>query len=220
MDKIKIVVNAGAVVASHLNRDSPDGSRQLPTMVARRAFASRYEWAYIFAAVCPERDTGAALVMRYANTEAMNLHLQEISRAVAPGAHAALVFNGAGWHTGPALEPPDNITPICLPPYAPELNPTENIWQYLRQNYLALRFLDDYDAIVDASCKAWNDLLAMPESPHLGKAEADPKRSLRHPCKTLHQAASWHRCFYQFSHHPCWHVILLRGLRELLDVDC
>ncbi len=108
-------------------------------------------WAYIFAAVCPERATGAALVMRYANTEAMNLHLQEISRAVAPGAHAALVFDGAGWHTGPALEPPDNIIPICLPPYAPELNATENIWQYLRQNYLALRFLDDYDAIVDAS---------------------------------------------------------------------
>ncbi|MCH8197415.1 MAG: transposase [Proteobacteria bacterium] len=132
-------------------------------MVARRAFASRYEWAYIFAAVCPERATGAALVMRYANTEAMNLHLQEISRAVAPGAHAALVFDGAGWHTGPALEPPDNITPICLSPYAPELNPTENIWQYLRQNYLALRFLDDYDAIVDASCKAWNDILAMPD---------------------------------------------------------
>ncbi len=72
--------------------------------------------------------------MPYANTEAMNLHLQEISRAVAPGAHAALVFDGAGWHTGSELEPPDNITPIRLPPHAPELNPTENIWQYLRKN--------------------------------------------------------------------------------------
>ena len=100
---------------------------------------SRYEWAYIFGAVCPERDTGAALVMPYANTEAMNLHLREISRAVAPGAHAALVFDGAGWHTTPELETPDNITPIRLPPYAPELNPTENVWQYLRQNYAAPR---------------------------------------------------------------------------------
>ena len=117
---------------------------------------SRYEWAYIFAAVCSERATGAALVM-------MNLHLQEISRAVAPGAHAALVFDGAGWHTSPALEPPDNITPIRLPPYAPELNPTENIWEYMRKNYLALRVVDDYDAIVEACCKAWNDLLAMPD---------------------------------------------------------
>ncbi len=124
---------------------------------------SRYEWAYIFAAVCPERATGAALVMPYANTEAMNLHLEEISRTVAPGAHAALVFDGVGWHTSSALELPENITPVCLPSYAPELNPTENIWEYLRKNYLALRVLDDYDAIVDACCKAWNDLLAMPD---------------------------------------------------------
>ncbi len=122
---------------------------------------SRYEWAYIFAAVCPERATGAALVMPHANTEAMNLHLQEISRTVAPG--AALVCDGAGWHTSPALELPDNITPVCLPPYAPKLNPTENIWEYLRKNYLALRVLDDYDAILDACCKAWNDLLTMPD---------------------------------------------------------
>ena len=124
---------------------------------------SRYEWAYIFAAVCPARATGAALVMPYANTEAMNLHLLEIGRAVAPGAHAALVLDGAGWHTTPALELPHNITPVRLPPYAPELNPTENIWEYLRKNNLALRVYHDHDAILDACCKAWNDLIAMPD---------------------------------------------------------
>ena len=117
--------------------------------------------AYIFAAVCPERATGAALVMPYANTEAMNLHLQEISRGVAPGAHAALIFDGAGWHTTDKLELPENITPVCLPPYAPELNPTENIWEYLRKNYLALRVFDDYDAIVDACC-AWPGTISSP----------------------------------------------------------
>ena len=58
---------------------------------------TRYEWAYLFGAVCPERAVGAALVMPYANTEAMNLHLQEIAAAVAPGAHAVLVVDGAGW---------------------------------------------------------------------------------------------------------------------------
>ena len=93
----------------------------------------------------------------------MNLHLQEISRGVAPGAHAALIFDGAGWHTTDKLELPENITPVCLPPYAPELNPTENIWECLRKNYLALRVFDDYDAIVDACCMAWNDLLTMPD---------------------------------------------------------
>ncbi len=72
-------------------------------------------------------------------------------------------WGGGGWHTSPALEPPDNITPIRPPPHAPELNPTENIWEYPRKNYLALRVLDDYDAIVDAHRKAWNDLLATPD---------------------------------------------------------
>ena len=58
---------------------------------------------------------------------------------------------------------PDNVTLLHLPPYAPELNPVENVWEYLRQNKLALRLHDDYDAIVEACCKAWNELVAMPE---------------------------------------------------------
>ena len=124
---------------------------------------SRYEWAYIFAAVCPERATGAALVMPRTNIEAMELHLKEISRTVTVGAHCALVIDGAGWHISAKLKLPPNITLIRLPPYAPELNPTENIWEYLRKNNLALRVLDDYDAIVDACCTAWNNLIAIPD---------------------------------------------------------
>ncbi|MFO1210974.1 MAG: transposase [Amaricoccus sp.] len=53
---------------------------------------TRYQWAYIFGAVCPGRTATAALVLPYADTEAMNLHLTEIARAVAPGAHAVLVL--------------------------------------------------------------------------------------------------------------------------------
>ena len=101
--------------------------------------------------------------MPYANNEAMNLHLKEISRTGAPGVHAALVFDGAGGRTSPALELLRNITPLCLPPSAPELNPTENIWEYLDKTHLALGVLDDYDAIVGACCKAWNELLARPD---------------------------------------------------------
>jgi transposase len=55
---------------------------------------------------------------------------------VAPGAHAIRVLDGAGWHTSHVLEPPDNITLLCLPPYSPELNPVENVWEYLRKNNL------------------------------------------------------------------------------------
>ena len=123
---------------------------------------SRYDWAYIFGAVCPERAVGVGLVMPHADSEAMNLHLREISRAIAPQAHAVLVLDGAGWHVSGALKPPDNVTLLCLPPYAPELNPVENVWEYLRQNKLAIRVYDNYDAIVEACCTAWSDLIAMP----------------------------------------------------------
>lgn len=123
---------------------------------------TRYEWAYIFGAVCPERAVGIALVLPYVNREAMNLHLQEISGAVAEGAHAVLVLDGAGWHISPELKVPANITLLPLPPYAPELNPAENIWAYLRGNKLAIRVYANYDAIVDACCDAWNDLVATP----------------------------------------------------------
>jgi hypothetical protein len=123
----------------------------------------RYAWAYLFGAVCPERATGAGLVLPYANAEAMGLHLAEISRHIAQGAHAVLVLDGAGWHGASDLAIPDNLTLLPLPPYSPELNPVENVWQYLRQNQLSLRVWPDYDAIVETCCQAWNALMAMPE---------------------------------------------------------
>ena len=64
---------------------------------------TRYQWAYVFGAVCPGRGVAAGLVLPYANTEAMTLHLAEIARAVAPRAHAMLVLDGAGWHGGKDL---------------------------------------------------------------------------------------------------------------------
>ena len=87
----------------------------------------RYDWAYIFAALCPARGIGVGLILPEVNTEAMNLHLAEISRHVAPGAHAVMLLDGAGWHQqGGRLVVPDNISLLLLPPYSPELNPVEN----------------------------------------------------------------------------------------------
>jgi len=116
----------------------------------------RYKWAYIFGAVCPARAATAALVLPKANTDGLSLHLAEIAGQVASGAHAILVLDGAGWHTADDLDVPDNLTLLHLPPYAPELNPVENVWQYLRQNKLAITVFDSYADIVDKCCQAWN----------------------------------------------------------------
>ena len=90
----------------------------------------------------------------------MQLHLDEIARTVKRGSHAVLLLDRAGWHTTPALRVPKNITMIPLPSRAPELNPVENNWQYLRQNWLSNRVFDTYDEIIDAACDAWRRLIA------------------------------------------------------------
>ena len=124
----------------------------------------RYSWAYIFGAICPARGTAAALVLPLANTDMMNLHLVEIAANVAPGAHAVLTVDGAGWHrSGGKLRVPDNITLLRLPPYSPELNPVENVWAYLRGNKLSNRVFESYEAIVDACSDAWVWLNNQPE---------------------------------------------------------
>ena len=114
--------------------------------IATTPAGRRYENAYLFGAICPARGTGAALALPYADTFAMQLHLDEISRHVAKGAHAVLLLDRAGWHTTTKLRMPKNITPIFFPSRAPELNPVENIWQYLRGNWLSNRVFDTYDA--------------------------------------------------------------------------
>jgi hypothetical protein len=123
----------------------------------------RFIWAYLFGAACPERGIGAAIVMPEVNIEAMNEHLAVISRAVAAGAIAVLVLDGAAWHASPRLKVPDNIVLLPLPPYAPELNSAENIWEYMRGNELSHCVWESYDAIVDACCDAWNRLMDLPQ---------------------------------------------------------
>jgi DDE superfamily endonuclease len=103
-------------------------------------------------------------VLPAANAAMMNLHLAEISSQVTAGAHAVLLMDGAGWHqTGGELRLPANITPLHLPPYAPELNPVENVWAFLRSNKLANRVYETYDDILDACADAWTWLTHQPE---------------------------------------------------------
>ena len=82
--------------------------------------------------------------------------------AVASDAHAVLIMDQAGWHTSKKLEVPGNITIVTLPPRAPELNPVENVWQFMRDNWLSNRVFRSYDDIVGHCCDAWNKLIDQP----------------------------------------------------------
>lgn len=122
----------------------------------------RTQWAYIFGAICPAKGKGAGLVLPWCDTQAMNVHLDEISAAIDPGAHAVLVVDQAGWHLTPKLRLPKNISILPLPPRAPELNPVENVWQFMRDNWLSNRVFANYDQIVALCCDAWNKLVDQP----------------------------------------------------------
>jgi len=118
--------------------------------------------AYIFGAICPARGVGAALVLPRCDTAAMTLHLSETSATVAPGAHAIVIVDQAAWHFSNALEVPVNITLMPLPSKSPELNPVENIWQFMRDNWLSNRIFKSNTDILDHCCFAWNQLTNQP----------------------------------------------------------
>ena len=92
--------------------------------------------------------------MPRADTHALNAHLAEIARTVEPGAHPLVMLDRAGWHTSSTLKVPRNITLMPLPPRSPELNPVENIWRFLRDNWLSNRVFRNYDDSLDHCCQA------------------------------------------------------------------
>ena len=124
----------------------------------------RYTWVHLFAAVRPVTGQDFALVLPEVSTRAMQVFLDGFSAQLAPDEHAASrlrrtgVLDQAGWHGARDLVVPGHVTLVPLPPYSPELNPVERVWLYLRERHLSHRLLAGYDAIVDACCRAWNQL--------------------------------------------------------------
>jgi hypothetical protein len=115
-------------------------------------------------AICPARGIGAAIIAPAANTECMNLHLDEITTQIAQGSIAGLICDGAGWHqSNGELIVPANIVLLPLPPYSPELNSMENVWDYLRANKFSACVWDIYDEILAACADAWNWFTTDPE---------------------------------------------------------
>jgi len=101
------------------------------------------------------------------DTEAMNLHLVEIATQIAPGAHAAILVDQAVWRLSGVLNVPrqhhaHRVARQVLPAKCPELNPQENIWQFMRETWLSNRIFKSFDDTVDAACAAWRKLIDQP----------------------------------------------------------
>ena len=88
----------------------------------------------------------------------MNSFLEEVSKKANNRTHIVMFVDGAGWHSSEDLVVPKNITLYHLPPYSPELNPIERLWDYIKENYLSGRVFTDMEEIFDFGVRAWKTL--------------------------------------------------------------
>lgn len=116
---------------------------------------------------CTRKRGKVSLVLPFANTQTMALHLEAVSLAVPPGRPALLILGQAGWHTTFKLSQLVNLSLLTPPAGSRELNPAEQVWQQLRDRSLANRCYDNYEQIVDAYCDAWNQLTHRSQAPFI-----------------------------------------------------
>ena len=125
-----------------------------PRKVKQRQFIS----TYLYAAACHATGESCALILPSANTDMMNLFLKELSNKIENGRHVALIIDQAGFHIAHELQVPSNITLIPLPPYSPELNAVEQIWEWLRNHHFSNQCYKNYEDIVEKVSSAWDDI--------------------------------------------------------------
>ena len=92
----------------------------------------------------------------------MQIHIDAIAAEVPEGRHAVIVADQAGWHNANKLNWGEKVSFLPLPPASPELNPSERVWEQLREDDLANRCYKDYDDVVDSCCDAWNKFVEIP----------------------------------------------------------
>ena len=121
----------------------------------------QFTYSYIYGAICPSTAQAVGLILPSANTSCMTLHIDEISRSIPDGRHALVIMDGAGWHQ--VSHNRDNVSILKIPPYSPELNPCEQVWQYIKDRWLKNRTYKDYDDILTVATEAWQSFVAEDE---------------------------------------------------------
>lgn len=123
---------------------------------------TQYDYLYVFSAVCPETGQATGLITPNVNTGTMNTFLGQFARELPEDVHAVMVLDRAGWHTAAALQVPSNVTLVLMPPKSPELNPTENLWHYLRSHYWSNRLYPTWTDLKQAAVAAWRAVCLVP----------------------------------------------------------
>ena len=119
-----------------------------------RPVQDEYGNGYIFGAVCPDSGHKHFLVSTDLCIDFMQYFLKTFSRSLGRGVHALLVLDNASWHTSPKLKIPKNITLHFLPAYSPDLNPIENLWKFIKSNFLCNKWIKGGKQILKAGIDA------------------------------------------------------------------
>lgn len=115
------------------------------------------EFIYKYAMVSPQDGALDFMTAEIMNTESMNRFLDQV-REGHPGEFIVMILDGAASHKSKDLTVPEDMSLVLLPPYSPELNPAERLWNVLRQDYFANRV---FDSLQKASAQAERGLRAM-----------------------------------------------------------
>jgi len=113
-----------------------------------------YQNFYLYSSVSPHSGDSFTLFLPWVNTEMMNLYLEKLSAAYLDR-ELLLIMDRAGWHIAKALIIPHNIRIELLPPYSPELNPVERLWQWLRRHVCRNRLFDSENRLADTLSEAF-----------------------------------------------------------------
>ncbi len=111
------------------------------------------EYTYAFGAVSPNDGSLDSLVLPVVTAEAMSIFLEEVARRH-PEEFILMFLDGAGWHQANDLAVPENIRLEALPPYSPQLNPVEHIWDEIREKWFANEVFNSLDAVEDRLVEA------------------------------------------------------------------
>lgn len=136
---------------------APRGVRPcVPSQIVR-------EYTYAYVAISPHDGAMDSLVLPEVSEQAMSFFLREVSERH-PDEFILMVMDGAGWHRARALKVPDNMALIFLPPYSPELNPVEHIWESIRENWFRNEVFNSIVGVENQLEKALAALESDPES--------------------------------------------------------